>query len=201
MYVQSASNTIGGTAAADLNVISGNKGERSSLSGSGTMDNVVRDYICTNATWRHRAGQRERRSIHLRRCLRKHGRRLHHRQQPGRRQHLRQRDVAQRGGGGDDIGTDAAGDAGLGNTLVGVTIYSGATDNTIGGTTADAADVIAGNLGGVGIENTGTSDNVVEGNFIGTDVAGDTDLGNFVGIQILGECDGQYDRRDGVRSR
>ena len=87
---------------------------------------------------------------------------------------------------GDYIGTDAAGDAGLGNTLVGVTIYSGATDNTIGGTTADAADVIAGNLGGVGIENLDTTGNVVEGNFIGTDVAGDTDLGNFVGIQILG---------------
>ena len=87
---------------------------------------------------------------------------------------------------GDFIGTDAADDTGLGNTGTGVEIGGGATDNTIGGTAADAGDVIVSNLIGVEIGNSGTSDNLVEGDFIGTDAAGDAGLGNTVdGVQIL----------------
>ena len=79
---------------------------------------------------------------------------------------------------GDYVGTDVTGtttfDSGgnrLGNSDYGVEIDFGATDNTVGGTSSGSADVISGNVTGVGI---GSSGNVVEGNFIGTDKTGTT---------------------------
>ncbi len=89
---------------------------------------------------------------------------------------------------GNFIGTNASGGTGLGNALVGLTIFSGATGNTIGGTTTGAANTIASNgAGGVDIESSGTSGNVALGNFIGTNASGATGLGNSVdGLQILG---------------
>ncbi len=78
----------------------------------------------------------------------------------------------------------------------GVTISSGSTDNTIGGTTSGAPNVISGNSAeGVRIQTTTRSDNVVEGDYIGTDVTGDAKLGNSSGIELCGV--GQHDRRLG----
>ena len=52
---------------------------------------------------------------------------------------------------------------------------AGASDNTVGGTTAAARNIISGNADdGIEIEGSGTSGNVVEGNFIGTDATGNT---------------------------
>ena len=60
----------------------------------------------------------------------------------------------------------------LGNTD-GVDIAAGASHNTIGGTTKATADVISGNsLDGVQISDPGTEDNLVEGDFIGTNDSG-----------------------------
>jgi len=92
---------------------------------------------------------------------------------------------------GNLIGTDVTGTAALGNTQDGVQIR-GAANNTIGGTTAGARNVISGNntgggWGGVSIINqptlhiTGASGNLVQGNFIGTDVTGIAALGNGSG--------------------
>jgi hypothetical protein len=83
---------------------------------------------------------------------------------------------------GDYIGTNAAGNSAydangksLGNGYEGVSIDSGATANTVGGTAAGAGNVISGNQDdGVLIYGTGALGNVVEGNFIGTDAAGTT---------------------------
>ena len=73
---------------------------------------------------------------------------------------------------GNRIGTNAAGTAGLAN-VTGVFVSSGATNNTIGGTSSAARNIISGNTGsGVNISNAGTSGNVVAGNYIGTDVTG-----------------------------
>ena len=59
------------------------------------------------------------------------------------------------------------------NTNNGVDIVYGAQNNTVGGTTAAARNVISGNLHeGVLIGFAGTANNVVEGNFIGTDATG-----------------------------
>ena len=50
-----------------------------------------------------------------------------------------------------------------------------ASDNTVGGLAAAARDLISGNQNsGVYLSDVGTSDNVVEGDFIGTDVTGTT---------------------------
>jgi hypothetical protein len=79
---------------------------------------------------------------------------------------------------GDYIGTNATGTAPLGNGADGV-FFSGATDNTIGGTVAGARDVISGNAwDGVHIVGTGTTGNVVEGDYIGTNAAGNAALAN-----------------------
>ena len=79
---------------------------------------------------------------------------------------------------GNLIGTDVTGTQRVGN-LGGVSIASGATDNTVGGTTATARNVIAGNLtDGVMISGQTTTGNTVEGNLIGTDANGAHPLGN-----------------------
>ena len=96
---------------------------------------------------------------------------------------------------GNYIGTDVTGTVidpspfvkgdELGNTDNGVRI-NGVPDNTVGGTAAGTGNVISGNGRGVsasnadGVEILGTSatGNLVQGNFIGTDVGGTLDLGN-----------------------
>jgi hypothetical protein len=89
---------------------------------------------------------------------------------------------------GNLIGTDNNSTAGIGN-LIG--IYVGGSSNTIGGTTPAARNVIAGNVGGPGNTsgtgiNVAGDDNVIEGNFIGTDVTGLKPLGNGVGVSLNG---------------
>ncbi len=87
---------------------------------------------------------------------------------------------------GNYIGTDATGTLSLGNTYHGVVIWFGASDNTIGGTTPAARNLISGNASaGVVIPSVGTNNNRILGNFIGTDVTGSVALGNvFAGIQV-----------------
>ena len=78
---------------------------------------------------------------------------------------------------GNFIGTDVSGNAALSNGGNGVHILD-ASNNTIGGTAAGARNVISGNGGqGVNIQRT-SSNNVVQGNFIGTNLAGTTALPN-----------------------
>jgi titin len=68
---------------------------------------------------------------------------------------------------GNKIGTDVTGAVGLGNYLGGVEIDSGCAGNTIGGTTADAGNLISANgRCGVEITGTGASGNLVQGNAI-----------------------------------
>ncbi|HWE36555.1 MAG TPA: hypothetical protein VG406_08315, partial [Isosphaeraceae bacterium] len=90
---------------------------------------------------------------------------------------------------GNSIGLDATGAAALGNTQDGIGI-SGATADTIGGTTAGAGNVISGNaLHGVNMS--GTTGVLIEGNRIGTDATGTTGLGNGQeGITIGGTSTG-----------
>jgi len=79
---------------------------------------------------------------------------------------------------GNYIGTDVTGTMNRGNFQGGVRIWD-APNNTIGGTTPEARNVISGNNGyAVGILLPGATANKVQGNFIGTDVTGTADLGN-----------------------
>jgi len=86
---------------------------------------------------------------------------------------------------GNLIGTDSTGTFALGNQEdgIGIEISSG---NTIGGTGPGQGNVISGNFG-AGILDQGSSDNLFEGNLIGTNAAGLQALGNSAqGIFILG---------------
>ncbi len=86
---------------------------------------------------------------------------------------------------GNRIGTDVNGTLDRGNLTDGVRI-SNAAGNTIGGTVAAARNLISGNNSdGIEITGTGSTSNVVAGNFIGTDAAGGGDVGNTQdGIRI-----------------
>jgi len=113
-------NTIGGTTAADRNVVSGNTDEGISLDGA-TNTLVIGNYV----------------------------------------------------------GVGADGVTIIGNDGDGVALQFGATGNTVGGTTAAARNLIAGNAGpGIGglanvrIKDAGTTGNVVLGNYIGVDATG-----------------------------
>jgi parallel beta-helix repeat protein len=75
---------------------------------------------------------------------------------------------------GNLIGLSAAGTSAVGNGQSGVLLFNQANNNTIGGTTVAARNIIAGNAGaGVSIgSDFGITANRVIGNFIGTDTSG-----------------------------
>jgi titin len=85
---------------------------------------------------------------------------------------------------GNYIGTDVTGTVALGNKSLGIAIYNGASNNTIGGPTSVARNIISGNgqssnhTGGIYVTGSGTTGNVIQGNYIGTDVTGTAALGN-----------------------
>src|SRR6266542_3348043 len=80
---------------------------------------------------------------------------------------------------GNLIGTNATGTVALPNAARGVDLDPGATNTLVGGTTAAARNVISGNsLDGVLIQSSTATNNLVQGNFIGTDVSGTAALGN-----------------------
>lgn len=92
---------------------------------------------------------------------------------------------------GNFIGTDPSGTQDLGNGSRGVVVFNQTSNNnTIGGTTPAARNLISGNettFGAVDLV-LGPSGNKVQGNYIGTDRTGTQDLGNAQeGILIDGE--------------
>src|SRR5262249_4409281 len=93
------------------------------------------------------------------------------------------------------LGTNAAGIAGLGNDGDGI-IVNAALNNTIGGTTAAARNIISNNSSGVYIVGSNTNGNLVQGNYIGTNAAGNGNLGNFFDGVLIGFRSGR-----GVLSR
>jgi CSLREA domain-containing protein len=92
----------------------------------------------------------------------------------------------------DNVGTDASGTVARGNNL-GVNVES--ADNTIGGTNPAQRNIISGGRdagvriedNGFGVETKQATRNVVEGNYIGTDVTGTVAMGNgFEGVFVNG---------------
>jgi CSLREA domain-containing protein len=85
---------------------------------------------------------------------------------------------------GNRIGTNAAGMAAVGNSW-GITLHD--NHNTIGGDTAAKRNIISGNrLDGIFV-NTPAEDNIIQGNYIGTDNTGNAPLANLEnGIQVAG---------------
>lgn len=93
---------------------------------------------------------------------------------------------------GNYLGTNFDGTSAIGNATEGVLINLGAAANTIGGATAGACNVISGNLhNGVVIGSEGSaprSDNIVQGNLIGTDSSGAAALGNVRNGVIISDA-------------
>ena len=84
---------------------------------------------------------------------------------------------------GNFIGTDITGTVALGNALDGISMAGGTANNTIGGTVPGARNVISGNGGsGIGVVQPGTSGNIVQGNYIGTNAHGTSAIPNVDGI-------------------
>ena len=186
MSIGGTSNTVGGPARADANVVSGNLNE--GIAGGGTSNVFDGNYVGTNASGSASLGNGG----------------------PGFALFDPASDaisgnlisgngadgiaIFSPGGGadnviaGNDIGTDATGTGAIPNQGSGVDLMDDSTGNTIGGTSAGARNIISGNAG-AGIQigyAAGSSDDLIEGNSIGTDASG-SPLGNGAnGIQIHG---------------
>ena len=79
---------------------------------------------------------------------------------------------------GNFIGTDVTGATAMGNDTDGVVMLD-ASANTIGGSAAGAGNLISGNKGnGILISGSGATNNLVQGNLIGTDFGGIAALSN-----------------------
>ncbi len=80
---------------------------------------------------------------------------------------------------GNYLGTNLAGTADLGSPNSGVLLHAGASGNRIGGTAAADRNVISGNdYAGISIQDSGTDNNLVHGNYIGTGGTGSGSIGN-----------------------
>ncbi len=88
------------------------------------------------------------------------------------------------------IGLNAAGTAAIANSH-GVFI-SNVSNNTIGGTTAAARNVISGNISdGIAITGSSAAGNLIQGNYIGTNLSGSSAIANgSMGVRITGGAAG-----------
>ena len=92
---------------------------------------------------------------------------------------------------GNFLGVDASGSVKKGNDANGVHIFD-ADQNVIGGTVPAARNILSGNGNqsenktGVGLAITGGNNNLIWGNFIGTNVLGNQNLGNSYGMFFTG---------------
>ncbi len=180
----SANNTIGGTSLAARNVIVGNHSDGIELTGSGATNNLIEgNMIGLDATGALDRGNSSNgvllsgapsnviggTAAGSRNVISGNG-----------SQGVNINGAAAAGNvvEGNYIGTSITGTVGLGNDSDGV-IINAAPGNTIGGTVAEARNVISGNSGrGVRVQGIGATGNLFQGNYIGTDVTGTLDFGN-----------------------
>jgi titin len=89
---------------------------------------------------------------------------------------------------GNRVGTDLSSTHAVGNAANGIVLSNGASDNTIGGISSAAGNVISANsYSGVGLYDEETSGNVLQGNFIGTNPSGSRVLANGNnGVELTG---------------
>ncbi len=180
--VDSSDTIIGGTTAAERNVIADNFLNGVSVTGVTARDNqILGNYIGTNALGTATLGYQG------------HGVRIeapHNtvgRDEPGAGNVIsgNVHGVTLIGEMADDntvsgnlIGTDAGGTVALGNELDGILVWNGAERNRIGGTDDDARNVIAG-AGRYGIWIRESADEtLIQGNYLGTDASGSVPLAN-----------------------
>ncbi len=166
-------NTIGGAAAADRNIISGNLGNGIVLLSNDNQ--VINNYIGTNVSGSAALGNSENGILVagneniIGGTYAGYGNVISANLGDGVVINGVRNDTQ-----GNRIGTNAAGNAALGNIQNGVTINEDL--NLVGGTTINARNIISGNgANGVRVQAGAV---LVQGNYIGTDVTGTVGLGN-----------------------
>ncbi len=191
--ISGANNTIGGTTSADRNIISGNAFDGIEIDEAGATGNIITgNYIGTDVTGTLDLGNSDD-GVQLsgaassntiggttaatRNIISGNDSRGFDIYGSGTSSNIIQ---------GNYIGVDVTGTADLGNTDQGILIDTQSTNNTIGGATAGAGNVISGNNSyGVEIDGSGTTGNTILGNYIGTNAAGTSAIGNTgTGIRI-----------------
>ena len=191
IHFGSTANTIGGTAASALNVISGNLGNGVEIDAS-SSNLVESSYIGTDLTGSKNVDTSGKSLGNSGSGLLVHdGSQSNSIGSTTSTYRVVVSNNAQQGieitdGGtahnvvkGTYVGTNAAGTAAFPNGSHGVLITLGASYNTVGGTTSAARDVISGNTyNGVAFSGSSTEYNVVEGDYIGTNAAGTAAVGN-----------------------
>jgi len=182
-------NQIGGTTAAARNVISGNTGNGVDIQGSNAFGNIVQgNFIGTNAAGTAALGNGGTGiSVQIQAMATIGG-------TTAGAGNVISANVIGIGFGavsgnlvqGNLIGTDVNGIADLGNVAMGVQVTTASPNNTFGGTTAAARNIVSGNnVNGFQIRENGTNGNIVQGNFIGTQSNGVSPLGNGLnGVSI-----------------
>ncbi len=183
MIWNSSNNTIGGEAAGQRNIISGNSGHGVSILGNAVGNVVTGNYIGTDVNGASAVGNGEA-GVQI---------------ELGPRHNIvkgnlisgsNARGVAISDTGssyntvvGNMIGTDATGTKPLGNRGNGVAVGWGcAAFNRIGGTRPGEGNLISGNISGVELHGTG---NIVLGNLIGTDSTGARVIANDRGVYVV----------------
>ncbi len=183
------SNTIGGTAAGAGNVISGNGQDGIILYGNGGYNTVQGNLIGLDATGRHGIGNAQN-GIENQTSYNLIG---------GTTPSARNIVSGNAGSGlilwgyiskctnnlieGNYFGTDITGTIGIGN-WGGITFSNSANNNTVGGTSAADRNLISGNTH-IGVGFYEASDyNLIEGNYIGTDVTGHKSVSNRTGVGV-----------------
>jgi CSLREA domain-containing protein len=182
-----SNNTVGGTSAAQRNVISGNLFSGVSLGdGDTTANRVSGNYIGTDAS-----GTKDLGNAHFGVNVDSVSGNTIGGTTAGERNVISANDqegvtIYARGTRvtGNFIGTDATGTKDLGNSEQGVYVHG--RNNVVGGTTAGERNVIsANNHEGVLISGSDATGNKVTGNYIGTDASGTNGLGNSTdGVRI-----------------
>ncbi len=198
----SSGNTIGGTVPAARNIISGNDTNGISIQSPGTINNaILGNYIGTNAAGTSGLGNGFNGIAIVNGAFAN----VIGGTNPGDRNIISGNTRTPDDWGvliwdasfnivqGNFIGTDISGNAPIPNGA-GVVIYGNSTDNTIGGATQGAGNLISGNNGyifsgttgnGLGITGSGATGNMVSGNLIGTNAAGNASLPNTTGGVVI----------------
>ncbi len=174
-------NHVGGTTAAERNVISGNTVQGIFIRGAGANGNVVSgNYIGTNATGTAALANG---AAGVEIVVGASGNTIGgaavgagNLLSGNTTQGVKIADAGTTGNviAGNVIGLNAAGTAALPNVFSGVGLFNGTTGNTIGG-----GNVISGNtLQGIYLTDAGTSNNTIAGNWIGLNTAGTARIAN-----------------------
>jgi len=198
VFAVTSDNTIGGTAAGAGNVISGNAGVGILIFGSGANSNLVQgNLIGTNAAGTASVGNGQSGILLLNGTASNliGGETAAARNVISGNQTFGVQ-ISDTGTNanlveGNYIGTDVTGGTAIPNKSNGVEIQGGAQTNTVGGTSAGDGNVISGNTGaGVGFSDSATSSNLVYGNFIGTNAAGNSAVPNNIGVLFVNNSGG-----------